>query len=263
MLTLTPRLARKAFVIVDPALAGKLGSVNGFRQEDETPFESMIRERKVALNRLFDKTNLQPVHESGPSGTKSKRELVEKYDADELRKKKRANSVVTAVVEEGDGVGMDGDGEVIDENALNLVYSRGNDANLPEMQPPPSFKLNLRGYQQQALHWMHRMEGGGSNEERDSSMHPLWEQYVTTASLKHAANHTQDICSLSRLSSPTSTRLSRRFSTTIRIPASSRSSSPRQPPSAVVGSWPTRWDSERSVLASLEQELTDAPRRSW
>jgi hypothetical protein len=75
----------------------------------ESAHEKMLRERKAALNRLFDKANLQPGTPSATrtgTGGSSKRSLVEKYDAAVLSKKK---------------AGEEEEGEEMNENQLNLV----------------------------------------------------------------------------------------------------------------------------------------------
>ena len=45
------------------------------------------------------------------------------------------------------------------------------------MDPPASFKLNLRPYQRQALAWLTSQEGAiGSESVRERSIHPLFEE---------------------------------------------------------------------------------------
>ena len=159
----------------------------------------MLAQRKNALNALFDRTNLLPIQDSAPGAIvlgggakgkgKSARGLLEKYDAVQKKGKKKEGSVDIAAAEGLESEeGIDGDGEPIDQNALNLVYSKAkkNDAFLPEMDPPQSFKLELRQYQKQALRWMSGMEGieqeGEGSDGREVSMHPLWEEYRFPAS---------------------------------------------------------------------------------
>lgn len=45
------------------------------------------------------------------------------------------------------------------------------------MDPPDSFKLDLRAYQKQALQWMVTMEGGEEDARQSLSLHPLYEEY--------------------------------------------------------------------------------------
>ncbi|GAA5955129.1 hypothetical protein JCM3765_003203 [Sporobolomyces pararoseus] len=141
----------------------------------ETDRERLLRERKTALNKLFDKTNLQPINhnnndnDQGPtSSSQSKRALLEK-----LEKKQRNQQEGEEDDEEEE------EEEEMNEIELNLVYSKAtkNDANLPERDAPESFSLNLRGYQKQALKWMSSMETGEEEARKSNSIHPLWETY--------------------------------------------------------------------------------------
>ncbi|GAA5920015.1 hypothetical protein JCM1841_000379 [Sporobolomyces salmonicolor] len=144
----------------------------------ETDREKLLRERKVALNKLFDKTDLQPLVDEESSGrvsalpgsTQSKRAMLENME-------KRKNG--EGDVEEEDEM---------NEIQLNLVYSKAtkNDANLPEMDPPDTFALNLRPYQKQALKWMSAMETGEENARKSLSMHPLWEKYLFPGSTENS-----------------------------------------------------------------------------
>ncbi|GAA5823645.1 hypothetical protein JCM11251_000709 [Rhodosporidiobolus azoricus] len=158
----------------------------------ETSSEKHLRERKRALNTLFDKTNLQPLPDpeaeekakkakqaegdqkgkgkamggAKPSASQSKRAMLDRME------KSRA----------GGGSGEEGEDEEdeMNEIQLNLVYSKAtkHDVNLPELDPPASFALTLRPYQKQALAWMSSMETGEANARRSRSMHPLWEKYA-------------------------------------------------------------------------------------
>lgn len=67
----------------------------------ESDNEKMLRYRKVSLNRLFDKTGLQPISSGnvGPGQTKkkklttSKRSLLERYDTLATQRKKVEGNV--------------------------------------------------------------------------------------------------------------------------------------------------------------------------
>ncbi|GAA6039077.1 hypothetical protein JCM8097_005308 [Rhodosporidiobolus ruineniae] len=149
----------------------------------ETASEKALRERKKALNTLFDKADLQPIPdpssssaEAGegkegkgkgkqPAGSQSKRVM--------LRRMERSRAG------EGGSGGDDEEEDEMSEIQLNLVYSKAikNDSSLPERSPPPSFALNLRPYQRQALHWMSAMETGEADARKSLSLHPLFERY--------------------------------------------------------------------------------------
>ncbi|KAM0747434.1 hypothetical protein T439DRAFT_305206 [Meredithblackwellia eburnea MCA 4105] len=173
ILSLTPWISHSAFV--DANLISKVEPVskdekgNSFiHAVQESESEKVLRERKVALNRLFDKVNLHPTVAAGASGKNkdikgmSKRAMLEAYSHSTMR--------LSQELEEE---------QEISENQMNLIYSKAikNDAFLPEMEPVKGFALQLRGYQKQALKWMVSMEVGDDDAREDKSMHPLWEQY--------------------------------------------------------------------------------------
>ncbi|KAK4055576.1 DNA helicase rad5 [Microbotryomycetes sp. JL201] len=142
-----------------------------FEAQKETTEEKSMRERKLALNKMFDKLALRPVAQAGASsnkalstfGSQSKRRMLEKMEQQTLK------------TDNGDS---DEEGN-ISEMQLNMVYKKAtkNDATLPEMDPPETFALTLRPYQKQALKWMYSMEVGDGQAREEKSMHPLWEAY--------------------------------------------------------------------------------------
>ncbi|KAM0788905.1 hypothetical protein ACM66B_002987 [Microbotryomycetes sp. NB124-2] len=145
-----------------------------FEAQKETSEEKSMRERKLALNKMFDKLSLKPVAQAGASTTKAlsafssqtKRRMLEKMEQQSLTKT--------------DAGGADSDEEAdISEVQLNMVYKKAtkNDATLPEMDPADTFALTLRPYQKQALKWMYSMEVGDGKAREETSMHPLWEEY--------------------------------------------------------------------------------------
>jgi DNA repair protein RAD5 len=127
LLSLTPSISRRAFAdsnlprAPDPATLTKKGIHDDLK---ETDHEKMLRQRKAALNRLFDKTGLQPValgkdpvgkdgkgKGKGKAGSsQSRRGLLEKYDAGKARKKSPKS-----------GEGEDEEGEEMSEMQLNMV----------------------------------------------------------------------------------------------------------------------------------------------
>lgn len=56
------------------------------------------------------------------------------------------------------------------------------DKRLEETDPPDTFLYTLRPYQKQALTWMNARETGDATV-RDQSLHPLWEECVSPASV--------------------------------------------------------------------------------
>ena len=198
VLSLKPIIFRQAFhnPNLDPLTSSKASTKSTFSEDaaKETAFEQLLAKRKNALNALFDRTNLQPIQDGSSIGLSkggSTRGSLEKYDAIASKKSSKKKKESSIDLNEAEGLeteeGIDGDGELIDQNALNMVYQKAkkNDSLLPEMDPPGSFKLSLRPYQKQALRWMSGMEGmegmenaeGELGGEREISMHPLWEEY--------------------------------------------------------------------------------------
>jgi DNA repair protein RAD5 len=72
------------------------------------------------------------------------------------------------------------EGDVADDT-LNMLYKKAQmyDPDRPCMDPPATFKFELRKYQKQALCWMVGKEQGGEHDIRkQQSLNPLWEEYV-------------------------------------------------------------------------------------
>lgn len=71
------------------------------------------------------------------------------------------------------------EGEELEQDQLDALYRKAQsfDFSTPEAEPAPTFAMNLRPYQKQSLHWMLAKERDEKNESRETSMHPLWEEY--------------------------------------------------------------------------------------
>lgn len=128
VLSLTPSISRSAFTdsnLPRGVEAPTKGKDKSFHEDlKETTHEKMLRERKTALNRLFDKTSLQPValpevklgsskgkgKAKDQSGTQSRRGMLEKYDGGAAMKKKGSS--------QGE---EDEEGEEMSEMQLNMV----------------------------------------------------------------------------------------------------------------------------------------------
>ncbi|KII93973.1 hypothetical protein PLICRDRAFT_122057 [Plicaturopsis crispa FD-325 SS-3] len=153
-----------------------------FSEGQETLDEQVLRERKTSLLRLFDVIGLKPRHDNklGERSDKSESEI----HANALKETNqqpldRRKPVKTEVVGDGEEIEVE-EGEELDENELNLIYKRAqeNDRAMGEMEPANTFALTLRGYQKQALLWMHSLELGQAAAREAHSMHPLWSEYI-------------------------------------------------------------------------------------
>jgi len=139
---------------------------------EESVHERHLRHRKVALNRMFRACSLEPIRRGGDYRAGEQDFGTNKHET-ELGARSDAPTENTAADEAPDGT-------EISASRLRDIYSRSqqNDADLPEVDPPATFALELRPYQKQALGWMRDMEDLQGSRQRESSLHPLWEQYV-------------------------------------------------------------------------------------
>ncbi|KAF9011125.1 SNF2 family N-terminal domain-containing protein [Cyathus striatus] len=122
-----------------------------FNEGIETEEESVLRERKSSILKLFKAVGLKP-------------------------------EAVKEVVGDGEEIEVD-DAEALSTNDIDMIYKKAqrNDREMSTMEPADSFGLSLRGYQKQALLWMYSLETGDLDARESTSMHPLWSQYVFPA----------------------------------------------------------------------------------
>ncbi|KAL4070532.1 SNF2 family N-terminal domain-containing protein [Scleroderma citrinum] len=163
-----------AFKPSSTSATGKDNATSGLIQETED--ELVLRERKAALLTLFDALNLRPRRGTSVSKADQIFGSVSERPSERSTAKK---SVRTEIVGDGKEIEVE-DGEELSDNELELIYRKAqrNDQALAEMNPPPTFTLALRGYQKQALMWMHSMESGEMSARKATSMHPLWSEYA-------------------------------------------------------------------------------------
>ncbi|THV06582.1 hypothetical protein K435DRAFT_645293 [Dendrothele bispora CBS 962.96] len=147
-----------------------------FNESAETQEEKNLRERKSAVLKVFEVVGLRPQAGVNLGGLKSDAEL--KQEASEILSQPKAKKVKEYV---GDGEEIEvEEGEEVSKNDLDTIYKKAqhNDQTMVEMEPADTFTLTLRGYQKQALHWMHSLETGKMDAREASSMHPLWSEYA-------------------------------------------------------------------------------------
>lgn len=172
------RTAFEAGSFVKPAETNRQ---TGIFEAKETKEERDLRNRQVALVKLFDEINLHPskVNETTEKhrkqGLLQAAEMAEQYEQnkgsrDPKNQEDGASSPPSEDAEEG---------QELEQDQLDSLYRKAQsfDFGMPEVQPANSFILTLRKYQKQALHWMIGKEKGEQSEQREVSMHPLWEEY--------------------------------------------------------------------------------------
>lgn len=140
-----------------------------FEQEENTE-EKQLRLRQVALVNLFDEIGLQATSQDDATKKQKKEGL--------LRAAEMADQEAKKVTKSGNNDSEVEEPAELEEDQLDALYKKAQsfDFNMPEAQPPPSFALDLRKYQKQALHWMLSKEKD-KKSGREDSMHPLWEEY--------------------------------------------------------------------------------------
>lgn len=148
----------------------------GIYDEKESTEEKELRLRQVALVKLFDEINLLPTSTNETTAKHRKEgllravEVAEQYDKikkDRVKEGKDANNSSD-----------EDETQELEEDQLDSLYKKAQafDFNTPEAEPAATFAMTLRKYQKQALHWMLEKEKD-NKPERQSSMHPLWEEY--------------------------------------------------------------------------------------
>lgn len=191
------KAAGKAAFIVDEAV--------------DTELEYMLRRRKIAIKKLLSKVGMKPVVRGEAVQRIKKQNGVLDFHREKKSKKSNkdkaqppGNSTTDA---KGKGKAKADEGEEegseLAKTEVEGVLAKASRAHLdlPEMEPPPHFSLELRSYQKQALRfvisvircsfsletdpmlcrnhhfrWMCDKERGIEDEEDQQHIHPLWAQ---------------------------------------------------------------------------------------
>ncbi|RDB29142.1 DNA repair protein RAD5 [Hypsizygus marmoreus] len=146
-----------------------------FNEGQETLDEKTLRERKESVLKLFEVIELKPQAGANFRGPQAE----EKVHEEALKRlAKRKVKTVTEIVGDNEEIEVD-DAEDLSKNEIDTIYKRAqhNDRTMGLMEPADTFTLTLRGYQKQALLWMHSLESGKMDAREATSMHPLWSQY--------------------------------------------------------------------------------------
>lgn len=148
-------------------------------EQDESSEERGLRLRQVALVRLFQEINLLPTKSNATTAANDQRQRL--LEAAELAEK-RKNSKPADREEPGTSTPPEEneDGQELEQDQLDTLYKKAQtfDFNTPEAEPADTFAMTLRPYQKQALYWMMAKEKNETNKDRETSMHPLWEEYT-------------------------------------------------------------------------------------
>jgi DNA repair protein RAD5 len=159
--------------------------INLFEQKESSD-ERDLRLRQIGLVKLFENINLQPTRENETTAKHKRQGLLQAAEIDEKKsdkpKPKNATSATPATPTDPTSSPPPDeaeDGEELEQDQLDSLYKKAQsfDFNTPTMEPASTFRMDLRKYQKQALFWMVSKEKDQSIEDKETSMHPLWEEY--------------------------------------------------------------------------------------
>ncbi|KAJ4352231.1 DNA helicase rad5 [Didymosphaeria variabile] len=147
-------------------------------EEKESSDERDLRRRQVGLVKLFEAINLTPTRQNASTEKHKRQGLLQAAERDEDRQKPKPNS--NSVPGSSPPSEEAEEGEELEQDQLDSLYKKAQsfDFNTPEMDPANTFVMDLRKYQKQALHWMVGKERDESQNDKEESMHPLWEEYA-------------------------------------------------------------------------------------
>ena len=159
----------------------------GFFEEKETSDEKNLRLRQVALVKLFDEVNLHPITVNDTTARHKRQgilqaaEIAEQYDKEKESKKPKLNHDSKST-QDGNSTPPEDEeeeGKELEQDQLDTLYKKAQsfDFDTPIREPSDTFVMDLRKYQKQALHWMVSKEKDEKSDEKEVSMHPLWEEY--------------------------------------------------------------------------------------
>lgn len=154
----------------------------GLFEEKESSAEKGLRLRQVALVKLFDEVNLDPVVIKEKTARHKRKRILQAAEIAEQYEKENDNKKQKPPLEPGSSPPASDeaeDGKELEQDQLDTLYKKAQsfDFDTPIQEPADSFTMNLRKYQKQALHWMMKKEKDEKTPNKIVSMHPLWEEY--------------------------------------------------------------------------------------
>lgn len=161
------------FQLADNRATGHFG-------EAETSEERDLRLRQVALVRLFQEINLLPSRGNATSAKAHRQGLLHAAEIAEDKEKDKSKAQGQESPTSSSRSDDNEEGQELEQDQLDALYKKAQsfDFDTPEAEPADTFAMILRPYQKQSLHWMLAKEKNVRNAERESSMHPLWEEYA-------------------------------------------------------------------------------------
>lgn len=145
-------------------------------EEKESKDEKELRLRQVALVKLFEAINLHPSRVNETTDKHKRQGLLQAAESAENKEKTKTKNGEPGSSPPSDEAE---EGEELEQDQLDSLYKKAQsfDFNTPTLDPASTFVMDLRKYQKQALHWMVGKEKDEALNDRELSMHPLWEEY--------------------------------------------------------------------------------------
>lgn len=177
--------------------ADKTSSFHGFNNTNESPDEHLEKRKQQSLVSLFRYLALEPIYKHASRKNSPIDQIDKSKFLEQLEKAAEINlsqSATKETIESGDNNDENDDSmtdeQLVDQQQLDTVYGRTSEAQyakLKEMDPPETFKMELRPYQKKGLSWMVQRESEdtyiGDVADMDENgiviepMHPLWQEF--------------------------------------------------------------------------------------
>lgn len=177
-------LLRTAFDAANFIKPSENNRQTGIFEAKESQDEKDLRLRQVALVKLFVEIDLRPSRANETTEKHKRQGLLQAAEMAEQYEKNGDKTVKSAKTPEDAASSPPSDdaedGQELEQDQLDSLYKKAQsfDFDTPEMQPADTFTMDLRKYQKQALHWLVGKERDQRSENKDQSMHPLWEEYT-------------------------------------------------------------------------------------
>ena len=153
----------------------------GLYEAKETRDEKDLRLRQVGLVKLFSEVNLHPSRANSATEKHKREGILRAAEIPEQPEQSTAKPAKSSDPAPSSPPSDDAeDGQELEQDQLDSLYRKAQsfDFNTPVMQPAQTFVMDLRKYQKQALHWMVGKERDQKSDNKEVSMHPLWEEYT-------------------------------------------------------------------------------------
>ena len=154
----------------------------GVWEISETDEEKALKLRRISLLHLFKDIGLEPLQTNAMTKqtANAREQLIMAAQVVESPTKTATGMSRSSSGQSSSADNEEEEGKEVAEDTLNLLYKKAQmyDPEMPIMDPPSTFKFELRKYQKQALCWMVGKESGGDKDVRkQQSLNPLWEEY--------------------------------------------------------------------------------------